>query len=235
MLERKTESNYTSDSAEIVDVAQGVPTDRVRWGPIMAGAFAALTMLAVLGTLGAAIGLSAYDPGDDARRFAVGSGIWGIITMIVAFGFGGWLAARSAAIRGRDSGLLNGFMVAGVGIPIILLAIGIAGVSMSSAAVAKDRNVAKGAQFDGAQQASAVISPNDSARSDNPVRSEDVRDAGRRTAWSTLFAFVLAIGAASVAGLVGARDEHHDANRLRHRRSSGAIAGETATRVSNQP
>jgi hypothetical protein len=196
----------------------------------MAGAFAALTMLAVLGTLGAAIGLSAYDQNDDARRFAVGGGIWGVITMIVAFGFGGWLAARSAAIRGRDSGLLNGFMVAGVGIPILLLAIGSAGVAMSSAAVANDKNVARGDQFDGAQQASAVISPNDSARNNNSARNEDIRDTGRRTAWSTLFALILAIGAASLAGLVGARDEHREDDRLQRRGRGPAIAGEPGAR-----
>lgn len=46
---------------EQVEVTPGVPVDRVRWGPILAGTFAALTALAVLNTLGTAIGLSAWD------------------------------------------------------------------------------------------------------------------------------------------------------------------------------
>src|SRR3954467_15828776 len=96
----------TSRGSDQVEVAPGVPTDRVRWGPILAGTFAALTALAVLSTLGAAIGLSAYDPGDDTRRCAIGAGVWGVITMLLAFGFGGWLAARSSAVRGGDNGFL---------------------------------------------------------------------------------------------------------------------------------
>src|SRR5688572_14370753 len=83
---------------ERVAVAPGIPTDRVRWGPIWAGVFAALTAFVLLSTLGMAIGLSAYDPGDDARRFAIGAGFWGLISMLLAFGFGGWLTGRSSAV-----------------------------------------------------------------------------------------------------------------------------------------
>src|SRR5215218_344789 len=118
-MTRDDVSTSTRDhSDDRVEVAEGVPTDRVRWGPILAGTFAALTMLAVLSTLGAAIGMTAYDAGDDARRFA--------------FGFGGWLTARSAAVRGHDNGLLNGFMVAGFGIPLLLFLLSTAATIMSS-------------------------------------------------------------------------------------------------------
>src|SRR5687768_5733380 len=51
-----------------VDAVRGTPTDRVRWGPILAGTFAALTTLAILSTLGAAIGFSSYDRGQDDVR-----------------------------------------------------------------------------------------------------------------------------------------------------------------------
>src|SRR3954451_13457190 len=95
----------TSRGSDQVEVAPGVPTDRVRWGPILAGTFAALTALAVLSTLGTAIGLSAYDPGqDDPRNFARAGGIWGVLSLILAFAFGGWLTARAAAVKGRNNG-----------------------------------------------------------------------------------------------------------------------------------
>src|SRR4051812_15476716 len=93
---------HRPDAGDRFDVARGVPADRVRWGPILAGTFAALTTLAILTTLGAAVGLSTYDRGrDDPRNFAIATGVWGIISMVIAFALGGWMAARAAAIHGR--------------------------------------------------------------------------------------------------------------------------------------
>ena len=114
-------------------MTRGVPVDRVRWGPILAGTFAALTALAVLNTLGTAIGLSKWDPGDDARRFAIGAGVWGVISLLLSFGIGGFLAGRSEALRGRGNGMLNGFMVAAVGIPLLMF-------MLASAAATAARN-----------------------------------------------------------------------------------------------
>src|SRR5688572_27714281 len=125
------------DPSVEVNTAIVNPTDRIRWGPILAGVFAAMTAMAVLSVLGAAIGMSAYDANDDARHFAIGAGIWGAITMLIAFALGGWLTARSAAVRGRNNGLLNGAMVAGVGIPLMLFLLGSAGTLMGSAEAAR--------------------------------------------------------------------------------------------------
>ncbi len=66
------------------------PTDRVRWGAIFAGLFAALAVLIVLGVLGLAIGLSSYNAGQPAANFGVGAGIWGAISALIAFAIGGW-------------------------------------------------------------------------------------------------------------------------------------------------
>lgn len=202
-------------------LVRGFPTDRVRWGPILAGTFAALTALAVLGTLGTAIGLSSYDRGaDNARSFAIAGGVWGVISMLIAFAFGGWLTARSAAVRGSRDGLLNGFMVAGVGIPLILFLLGSMGALMTNSEVADRRDgrdaQARG-QFDGAVTASAQMGAANSSGTD---RREEARRTGSRTAWSTLVALTLAIGAASMAGYLAdarGRDDHFAAHPQRDR------------------
>jgi len=242
------------DFNDRVDVAPGVPTDRVRWGPILAGTFAALTALAVLATLGAAIGLSSYDRGqDDPRNFAMAGGAWGIISTILAFAFGGWVAARSAAVRGRDNGLLNGAMVAGFGIPLMLLFFSGAGLAMTHAEVANNRDAQARGQYDGAITASARMSGNatgGATTGDNPTGMssnnsngsngnnqpaddrEAARRAGSRTAWSMLTAMVLAIAAAAAAGYVGARDDRRDWDRHDDRRDytrGGNDAGGTGT------
>lgn len=204
-----------------VNTAVVTPTDRIRWGPILAGVFAAMTAAAVLSTLGAAIGMSAYDRNDSARSFALGAGVWGAITMLVAFGLGGWLAARSAAIRGRDNGLLNGVMVAGVGIPLLMFLIGSAGALMSHAELANGRDTqaeqrmtssGPAAAFDGATQAGASMSANggDANSQDRPAKAERASETGSRAAWGTLTALLMAIGAAAFGGFIGARHERHD-------------------------
>src|SRR5687767_1156178 len=154
-----TTTRHHGDDDRVV-VSPGVPTDRVRWGPILAGTFAALTALAVLSTLGTAIGLSAYDPGqDDPRNFARAGGVWGVLSLILAFAFGGWLTARAAAVRGRSNGMLNGFMVAGFGIPLMLFMLGslASSVGQSAAQVADDAQQARTSQSDSAMTASATI------------------------------------------------------------------------------
>jgi len=218
---------------ERVDVVAGVPADRVRWGPILAGTFAAMTALAVLSALGAAIGFSRYDPGDNASRFAVGAGIWGIISMILSFGFGGWLAARSAAIHGHNGGLLNGFMVAAFGIPCLFLFLGSATALMTHAAIASNRDQPTRDRYDGvARQASDVMSPTDrtasgsTANDANNRSTEDARDTGKRAAWSTLIGLVLAIAAASFAGIAGSRDDNLAYYRGRSGRGTNEPTGE---------
>ena len=208
-----------TDAGLEVNTAVVTPTDRIRWGPILAGVFAAITAAAVLSTLGTAIGLSAYDRGDDARSFAIGAGVWGAITMLIAFGLGGWLAARSAAFRGRGNAMLNGAMVAGVGIPLLMFLLGAAGtvVGRQAAQGGQDRVQAGGGlqgAFDNAVQAGASVSAGEApAARDQAVQSEEAADTGSRAAWGTLIALLLAIGAAAAGGYLGARDTD-DGNRV---------------------
>ena len=208
MSQYETPIGGTSRSGGDVNMAVVTPTDRVRWGPILAGLFTALSSLAIHGVLGAAIAGTAYDPGDSARSFGIGAGIWGIISVLVSFGLGGWVAARSAAVRGHDNGLLNGAMVWAVAIPMLayLLAGGAARVAETATSAAGDamqataRMTGDGVSADGvtadAQQAAAEVTPE---------QKERAADTGARTAWSTLVALLLGLAAAAAGGYVGAR------------------------------
>lgn len=218
-----------------VAVVPGFPTDRVRWGPIIAGTFAALTMMLVLTALGAAIGLSAFDRGDNARTFGVVGGIFGIITLILCFGFGGWLAGRATAVRGSQNGLLNGFMVAAVGIPMIFFAVASAGLSAGRAALSADESMRQSIEDsydERAQPAAARLDgQGTSPQGEQKMSSEDAdkaKGAARNAAWTSLAGLLLAIGAASVAGLVGARDDtdrrdDHDHDEERYENSRPII------------
>lgn len=211
-----------------VDVDVVTPTDRVRWGPIIAGIFTALSTLAVLSVLGLAIGASSFDPGDQARNFGIGAGIWGALSALLAFGLGGWTAARTAAVAGRSNGLLNGTMVWVVAIPLLLyllssgvgslvntagrvagtaatVAAPVAGEAANEAAnnPALQATAAAGAQGAGAAvQATAQALQNEAA---DPANQEAAADAVGAGAWGTLASLLLGLGAAALGGYLGAR------------------------------
>jgi hypothetical protein len=213
-----------------VNTAVVTPTDRVRWGPIIAGLFTALSTLALLSVLGVAVAGSAYDPGDSARNFGIGAGIWGAISTLVAFLIGGWLAARAAAVRGTHNGLLNGAMVWAVAIPVMLYMVAGAGMKAASTAAqtgaqvamqrasnnsddqaitASSRQDAQAGQQDQdiATQARSTASDvaNRASAAATPENQERVADRTARTAWATLVSLLLALGAASLGGYLGAR------------------------------
>lgn len=210
-----------------IDTAVVAPRDLVRWGPVIAGLFAAIATLITLGVLGLAIGLAAYDPGDPARNFGIGSSIWGAISALIAFGIGGWLAGRTAALSGRTSGILQGAMVWFVAIPLLIFMFGsglsaaaraVGGVATTAAEVAAPvaGQAAEEAAGDPAAQATAQAGGQELGQAAQataqalqaqvtPERVEQASDVASRAAWGTLLALGLSAAAAIGGGYMGAR------------------------------
>lgn len=201
------------------------PIDRVRWGAVIAGFFAVLSTLAVLSSLGLAVGLSAFDVSDRLRDFGLGAGIWGIVSALIAFAVGGWLAARTAAVRGRANGLLNGAMVWVVTIPLLLYwLIGGVGALLGTASDAAMRTgqAAISTQGGAAQPgpSGGVTQPSTQAgqmvqqsaervkAAASQVTPQNVENAAGKTAkgaWGLLASLLLGLAAAAVGGWIGAR------------------------------
>lgn len=218
-----TPTGRTEHTEVNVDTQVTRAIDRVRWGPILAGLFAALSALALLGVLGMAVGLTAYDPGDPGRNFGIGAGIWGAISALLAFFIGGWLAARSAAVRGHHNGLLNGAMVWAVAIPLLIYLIA-GGVTAIANTATNAAGVAANAASSSQQAGNAVdrvvaMSVNDpranaAAQQQDPAAQQRTRDealrTARRSAWGTLVSLCLGLAAAAAGGWVGARERTGD-------------------------
>jgi hypothetical protein len=206
------------------------PLDRVRWPAIIAGLFAALSVLAVLTVLGAAIGASTVDRNSDAGNFGLGSGIWGGISVLIAFAVGGYLAAHTSALRGTGQGALQGAMVwmVTIGLLVYLIAglVGSAARTATDAATATASAAASNPQVTGAAAdatqngttppaaAQAGQAIQDASRNlQNSVGGEDVERAASTAAkgsWGTLIAMLLGLAAATIGGVMGARKNHHD-------------------------
>ncbi len=218
-VQRPTNSGMSTTDVDVV-----TPTDRVRWGPIIAGLFAALSTLAVMSVLGLAIGASAFDPGDQAVNFGIGAGIWGAISALLAFLVGGFTAARTAAVGGRNNGLLNGTMVWVVAIPLLLFALtsgigsllGTAGraaatgaqVAAPAAGQLADNAGAQAsaaAAASGAAQAAQGVASAAAVAAADPANQEAAADTVRTGAWGALATLLLSLGAAALGGTIGAR------------------------------
>jgi hypothetical protein len=175
--------------------------DRVRWGPVLAGLFTALTTMVALALLGAAIGLTAMNAGTaaiqggappDAGRNAA---IWGAISAIIAFLWGGYVAGRSSAVFDRTWGALNGALVFLIAVPVGLWLAGqgfgaVMG-TMTNLSVALGMNPAASAQ-----QAASSMTPYDVAQT---------AERARTAAVVTLLGMVCGFVAAGVGGALGTR------------------------------
>src|SRR5258707_13351749 len=92
---------------QIFATQTGLP--RVSWGAIFAGVILSLIVYLVLSVLGTAIGATLLSPlsqPDPMRAFGFGSGVWMIVTTVVAVFTGSYLAGRCAPVLGWLHGLL---------------------------------------------------------------------------------------------------------------------------------
>lgn len=161
--------------------------NRVQWGPIIGGVLTALATLIVLSLLGLAIGASALEPRDIGEGLGTGAAIWGGISAIIAFFVGGYIAARTAAVGGVGSGMINGFLV---GATILALVLYLSGSGLGSVFGSLGTNLTDVTNFAGDVQT-------------DPAAQLDSFETLRDSSWGTLAGILLALAAATVGGIVG--------------------------------
>ncbi len=180
-----------------VAVTTGDYHDLVRWGPIVAGLFIALSMQLVLSALGAAIGLSSIAgsgaPRSDSGDVGSAVGIWSIISLLIALFLGGLTTARACGHMNRNTALLNGAILWATTLALStwLLANGVSGAFGLVAANAGDivNQVQQGA-IDVPNQA-----PNVTAQ-----QTRDIAGNAAKVGWSFALGSLLGL----IASLVGA-------------------------------
>jgi hypothetical protein len=89
---------------------------RVRWGGVTSGWVIALGTILLLTALGLAIGIAAIgDPRtadrDTASGLGIGAGLWGAVTLLIAYFLGGLTATRATDRPDRGGALMHGALV----------------------------------------------------------------------------------------------------------------------------
>ena len=209
--------------AVAVTVAEDPRRDVVRWGPIVAGVLTAFTVLLFLTVLGIALGLSTLGSEDTAQGWGTAAGVWGGLSLLVAFFAGGWMAGRSA-VPGLDrNGLLNGFVTGAAALLLLLwlattaltgalgffagTVTGLAGAAAPAAIEAVTGGAVPAPPAVATTVAEAGQNPDGvvPAQADEAVQAaaDTVASKAGPGAWGTAIAILLAIGAAALGGTVG--------------------------------
>jgi hypothetical protein len=208
--------------------AVGAEGIRVSWGSIIGGVLLAVGALILLTALGAAIGISAAEPGQtDAGTAGRAAGIYGAVSLLLALFFGGWASTRIGAIVDRATSFCEGALVWVVSIMLVagLATMGLSnlvGGAMSLAGTASQAAgaVAQTPQGQEAANASAGSSGQMIGQAKDKVgelidraksgelsqRAAEAKPAATRGAWITFGALVLSLLTAVVGAMAGRRD-----------------------------
>lgn len=132
----------------------------ISWGAIFGGAVAAFALWLLLYAFGLAVGLTTIDASDTGslRPSGIFTGIWALISPLVALFVGGYVAGRSAGVATRGEGASHGLIMWGlttlIGAFLVanLLGAVIGGVASVGRAAVQAGGQAAGAAFSGARQ-----------------------------------------------------------------------------------
>lgn len=210
-IERTSRTYVERESTPDVNVIDrhatiSAPRDRIRWGPILAGLVSAIAMLLVLTVLGLALGASVFEPTSEGNDVGTFAAIYAGVAGLLAFFFGGWVTGRSAAVREGENAALNGFMVGATALALILW---LTSSGLGNLLGGLGNNIADIARVGTEQVQSGQV---DSAQAQNQAqqaadRAREVAranyDNAKGSAWGTLLGLALALGAATVGGVVG--------------------------------
>jgi len=187
--------------------------NRVQWGPIMAGLLTTIATMLVLTVLGLAIGTAAFEPRDSGEAIGTAAAIWGGISALIAFFLGGWVAAKTSAVAGGFSGLMQGLLVGATALALILYLtgsglgnlFGTIGANIGEiAGVAQETAQDEGVTSEEVQAEAEANAAEAEAGAEEVV--DDVKQGyldAEESAWGTLGGLILALAAATVGGLVG--------------------------------
>jgi hypothetical protein len=160
--------------------------DRVRWSAVWAGMVVAFGTQLVLSALILAVALgSSANRGASPQPFS-SAGIWTAIAALIALFLGGWTAARLAGVAGRLNGVWNGIVVWA-----LALTLGTLAASLGVSGVLGYTGMGPGTPMGGATGG----------------RLTEMMTSASNGAWWFFIGALVALIAAALGGLVGARPD----------------------------
>jgi len=199
---------------------------RISWGAVIAGVILSLIVYLIMSVLGTAIGASLLAPmsqPNPGRAFGFGSGVWVIVTTVLAVFVGSYFAGRCAPVLGWLHGLLAWAVMT-----LLLLygmtsiiggAVSVAGnvaatTATVGAAAGNQGGQAAGSLADSARQQAQAALDGTAAAAASADAQQDAMQAAHtaargiaRATWYSLAALVVGAIIAVVSGSAGFRHQ----------------------------
>lgn len=178
-------------------------SERVSWGAILGGLTVALGAWILLSVLGLAVGLSSVDPNHPAtlKSATMATGIWSLVTPVLALLAGGLVAARTAGIVRRPTAAIHGLVLWSLSTVASIALVGslVRGVVSAATGLGSTGAGAADSEWSEANPARPPSDWTDEARQDFDLGALRAADATGKALW---FVFVgMACGlVAAVAG-----------------------------------
>ncbi len=108
--------------APVIPVENRATRPRVAWSAVFAGAFVVVAVELLLIVLGVGVGLGLVQPygggNGGGGHLGLAAGLWWLISTIIAFVFGCYVAARLAGVPTRYDGMLHGLVIWGLSVVV---------------------------------------------------------------------------------------------------------------------
>jgi hypothetical protein len=196
VIEREPVTRRGDDrTAPMAPLADDIVAAHTHWRGTLAGTLTALTGMLLLGVLGLAVGLSTFNAATNAtqpllpRGLGLDYGLWGALSMFIAFMGGGYLGSRMDDVRTREHGAWRGAAVFVMASPVLLLLI-LGGLLGAAAGMA---GTLAGMHIDPALQTRA-----------NPAAMGDMASNLRDFTWAIFFGCVLGLAGSALGGILAA-------------------------------
>jgi MFS family permease len=208
---------------KLLTTQDGLP--RLSWGSVIAGVILSSIVYLIMSVLGTAIGASLLSPlsrPDPLHGFGFGSGVWVIVTTVLAVFVGSYFAGRCAPVLGWLHGLLSWAvmtllvvfgMTSLVGSAVSTLGSVAATSAQVGATAANQTNTVTSMVNSAKQQMQAAVASAASEAS-SPQAEQDARQAGEtaargvaRASWFAVAALIVGAIISLVSGGAGFRHQ----------------------------
>jgi MFS family permease len=217
---QRVQSPLGKEIMRLLATQNGLP--RISWGAVIAGVILSLTVYLVMSVLGTAIGASLLSPmsSNATHGFGFGSGVWVIVTTVLAVFVGSYFSGRCAPVLGWLHGLLTWavmtlFVIYAMAsfVGSAVSAVGSAAATTASAGAAAANQATPSVVDSAKQQVQTAVASAASAIS-SPVAEQDARQGAdtaarglARASWYSFAALVVGAIIALVSGGAGFRHQ----------------------------
>lgn len=193
---------------------------RVAWGALFAGVIVGFITHVLLTMLGLAIGFNVFDPAQSqVQTLGLGSGIWLVLTSMIATFTGAWVATSLANISFRLDGVLHGILTWGLMLilGLFLLSGGLrmvfGGLGQLTSAVISSGQVTmpEGGIAAVREHVEEGLTPEAIQRTEEAqaqireMEAQEVSSAAAGVAWMAFITAMLSLIAGAIGGMVGLR------------------------------